>query len=207
MDGLADVPAPGEKDCVDPGVRRQQRTDRTRALHEVEDARRDSGLDEAARVHLGRVWRDLARFEYDGVAAGERGQDVAVRQMHGEIERTQHRRDAERAETAFGVRLPGRREASDELQPVIDGDGGFRAAGLRLGSRLPQRLADVERDRARDLLLARGKHLADVADERRALRERPQRPRRLGGSRGADRAFDLVERPAMPAEHDAEIGG
>ena len=205
LDGLADRPAAGEEHSIHPRMRGERGADGTGPLHQVECARRHAGFRQTACVHLGGVRRDLARLEDDRVSAGERRQHVAVGEVDGKVEGPEHRDDAQRAEPTLCVGLARRGERRHEPQPVFHRDRRLGHAGLHLGTRLPQRLADVQRDGARQLLRAPLQHLSDAAHQGGPLAARPGGPRRLRRARRVHSAIDLGERPAVATEEHAKV--
>src|SRR6266446_2748650 len=205
LDGLADGPAADEEDAVHSGMRGQGGADGRAALDEVEDAARDARLLQAARVDLGGVRGHVAGLEDDGVAAGQRGKDVPVGEVDGEVERPEHGEDAVGTEPALGARLPRRWEPGDQLQSFVGGDGRLGAAGLGFGSRFPERLADVEGDGASQLLLALLQHRADPPHELGPVALRNGSERALRGARRLDGRVDLRHGPGMAAQHEGEV--
>ena len=205
LDGLADAPTPGEQDRVDAGVRAERGAGRRPSLHEVEHAAGNAGLLHALGVDLRRVRRDLARLEHHRVAARQRRQDVPVGQVDGEVERPEHGSDAEGPEPALGARLSRRGEVRDQLEALIRGDAGFRAAGLRLQARFPERFADVEGDGASQILFALLEHRADPAHQPGTVVQRERRETHMRRPRRADRPVHLGHCPGKPAEHHREV--
>ena len=214
----AHLPAAGEEHAVHTRVARQRRALAPAALHEVEHARRHPGLDEDARVQLAHVGGHLAGLHHHGVAAGERGQHVAVGEVHGEVEGADHGQHAQGAEPALrgrrGQLLAGRArgcarrdESAHPGEALVHRDVGLGDHRGDLGARLPERLAHPDRDGVRQGLLVLLHGGADGADEGDPLLQGPRGPggRRAGGR--LHRPVDLALGEPVHSQELGEIGG
>ena len=138
----------------------------------------------------------------DRVAARERGRDQLGRHRVGPVPRADHADDAARAAEqhhALARRERVRDLAAEPLgvlgrhPPVLD-----ELVDLVVGLG-PQRLALVERQRARERVTARLDHVADRVHLRRALERRHPRPAARRRSRAAAIAARRVLAVALPA--------
>src|SRR5439155_12739191 len=110
----------------------------------------------------------------------------------------EHGSDAQGPEPALRASLPRRGKVGDQLEPLVGGDARFRATGLRLQARFPERLPDVEGDGPRQLLLALREHGPDPAHEPGAIVQGELRELLLCHPRSSYRSIDLRLRTGIP---------
>ena len=122
------------------------------ALNEIEHALRQIGLGQAFGHQLAGQGRFLRRLEHHRVTGQQGRDDMAVRQVAGKVERTQHRRHPMRAMTQGGAAEGGvGRALAGALVIGADGDVDLALHGAKLGRGLPRRLPGLAADGQRDL--------------------------------------------------------
>jgi hypothetical protein len=95
------------------------------AVDDIEDARRQAGLDHQFRKHHRHAGVALGRLQDEGVAAGDRGREFPHRDHRREIERRDTRDDAERLAQRIDIDARARALGIFALQQMRDADREF----------------------------------------------------------------------------------
>ena len=182
----------GEGDLVDVEVVDERGARVAEAGQDVDDAGGDAGLEQQlAEVERGERGL-LGGLEHDGVAGGDRRDDLEGRHGQREVPRHDAGDDADRLATGVGVELAARHRHRDggalhlggpagEVAEQLGGDADVAAGGR-------EALAVVERLELGELLGALVDQVADAPQQVRALARGHPRPRRAGleGVAGGD---------------------
>ena len=163
-----------------------------RAVDQVQHAGRQAGpLPQFDRLG-GRLRRIFARLEHDGIACNQSRHDMTVRQMTGEVVGTEHAEYAMRPVPQYRVavgdlalRLAG--AAAVGLHRDVDLVG----HGRDFGARFPQRLADFDRNQARQVFGIFLQQVAKAHADGDPLIQRGTGPAFETGARGSAGAIDL----------------
>src|SRR5205085_2609139 len=94
VEGATGGDGTGEEEAVDVAVSGEGLAGLAAALHHVEDAGGEAGVFPHGGVTVGDAGGELGGFEDDGVSGEERGDDVAVGEVAGEVERAEDGDDA-----------------------------------------------------------------------------------------------------------------
>jgi hypothetical protein len=131
--------------------------------------------------------RQLAWLEDHAVAGGQGGDDVAVGQVHGEVERAQHRQHAAGLEAGLGPRpaVQRRHQAHALLQRHVH----LGRQQCRLAARVPQRLAHLARDARRQVVRSASRQVPEALQHRGARLVSRVAPGRERGAGAADGLF------------------
>jgi hypothetical protein len=182
----------GERDLRDPGMPGEHRSDVARAVHDVDDARREAGLADALGQQLHRAGRVLRRLDHHRAAGAERAAELPAGQLDGVVpggdrgDRSDRLLAHHRQELVALVRD---RLAADPLGLL--GVEAHRLAELaHLAACLVERLAHLERHRDGEIVEPVERDARELAQQGAALEagRPPPRSERLGGRghRGAD---------------------
>ena len=172
-----------------------------------------SGADSRAVEQPGQEFADggrlLARLEDHRVAGDQRGNDVAVGQVRGEIIRPQHRHDAVRFVADRGGAL--QRAVQFALAGAL-GIGGDRDIHLGddrldLGAGFPHRLAGLARDQLGELVVLLARFVGEAADELDAGGERLRGPRRPSAAGPVHGRVDIADVTAPELRARRRLGG
>jgi hypothetical protein len=163
------------------------------ALHHVEDARRDAGLEGQLTQAVGGEGRQLGHLHHRGVAEGQAGRGLPGGGHEGHVPRGDQRADAHRLPQGVvqvaGVGIVGFAvhvlDQLGEVVEVVRGAGDQHALGL-VGD-----LAAVGGFQVGDLGHVGGDQVAQLAHQAGALLDRGGGPARKGGLGGGHRGVDF----------------
>lgn len=194
----ARIRAAGEEQSVDLPMIRERDARILLALHQVQHAVRQPRV----LPHFDRRTRDarceFRRLEHDCVAGDQRGHDMAVRQVAGEVVRAEHRDDTMRAVTQH-------RDAVGHVLALLarafliglDRDADLRGHRRDFGACFPQRLARLRPIAVAMASFAFIEQCGETLDDRAARFEVERRPAGECAARACDRAIDVGRRRAF----------
>ena len=164
------------------------------AVHDVEQPVGQPRLLRTTREGDGGLRRVLGRLQHRAVAADQRREDLPRDVRDRRVRGDDQPRYAERLAHRLRVAVRGR--ARHRLAVEASALAGHEVAELDravgLAARVVQRLAGLVGDERCDLLAVALEQLRDATQDRAALRERAQRPRRLRSLRCANRGVDVL---------------
>ena len=162
------------------------------ALHHIEHARWQAGLQRQLGHAQRAAWVSLGRFQDEGVAAGHRHGPHPQRHHDGEVERRDASGDTQRLKLA--PRVDGRPHVFAVL--ALEQLGGVAGvlhvldAALQLAQRIGQYLAVLGRDQGAQLIGMLLQQHFQVAHDTGALERRRGAPGRVSGLRAGNRLLD-----------------
>ena len=165
-----------------------------KAHHVLGDARFVKAVDQ----HRAACGRFFGGFEDNGVPGDERGDDMAIGQMGGEVIGAKHRHNAmrlmpnARARSGGGCNVPIWRALGigvDRNRDLVDD-------GIYFGARFPNGFARFLRNQGRKGLVSAAHNLCKAFDQRNPLCQWPRRPLGEGGMRGSNVCRHRADRAA-----------
>src|SRR5919197_5841153 len=191
---LADLGRAGEADLRHVRVLDEPAADRApRAGDDVQDALGESGVERELGEPQGGQGGELGGLEHDGVPAGERRAELPRRDGDWEVPGDDQADDAERLPERH---VDAARDGNRLAEVLVDG-AGVEVEDVRdhgdLGAGVGDRLADVPRLEARELLAVLLDERREPAEEACAVGGRDGTPGGEGGARGGDRGVRLLD--------------
>ncbi len=201
---LAGADLAGQRYFANIGMASEQTAGIGEALHHLEHARRQSGLDQDLLELHGGERGEFRRLEDHGIAAGQCGRRLPAGDLQRVVPCADAGDHAERlaARVAEGLRAEIDVLAAQGLRKARKIFEAIRAGNHVHDQRLLDGLAGIARFELGKLLIARAQQLGGAAQHARALRARHRSPSDLAVLRRTHRGVDLRRtRSAHVAEH------
>ncbi|MNF72800.1 hypothetical protein D3C84_547830 [compost metagenome] len=189
----------GEEQAVDARVRRQRNAGFARTLQQVQNARRQTGLDPALDRQLGDFRGQFAGFEQHAVAGQQRRNDMAVRQVTWKIVRTEHRNHAVWFVAQYGGGVAQRAALlAGTFTVALHRDGNFVDHAGHFGRRFPQWFAGLFTNGASQFVSVAFQRRGKSLKHSDALVQRATCPTRKRLTRSLHSRLNLRSRSTLP---------